>query len=224
MYVALIGLTFFDDIDFYVVRRNIPIAFEIVLSHLLPNLFKPVINLKFRSSVDRSPRPAYVIQGGHLPTFVELKELKSLPTPFNVLAAAGDVAISAAIYTLQNSAKSGFAWSDHIINRFFYSNSLLATLDAGKPACQNSIPYKTEHGIPRISEERSLRSQPMTMGIMQKPQVVSQQIQVQIETIKHDYMGDEIHIHNDTGLVASYGQSLEDLNKTPSDFPYTGRS
>lgn len=45
MYVALISLTFFDDIDFYVVRRNIPIAFEIV-SHTLPNLFKPVINLK----------------------------------------------------------------------------------------------------------------------------------------------------------------------------------
>ncbi len=45
MYVALIGSTFFDDIDFYVVRRNIPIAFEIV-SHTLPNLFKPVINLK----------------------------------------------------------------------------------------------------------------------------------------------------------------------------------
>ncbi|KAK0223935.1 hypothetical protein IW262DRAFT_1268191, partial [Armillaria fumosa] len=44
-------------------------------------------------------RLAYVIQGGHRPTFVELKELKPLSMTINVLAAAGDVAISVAFCT-----------------------------------------------------------------------------------------------------------------------------
>ncbi|PBK63254.1 hypothetical protein ARMSODRAFT_1088781 [Armillaria solidipes] len=64
---------------------------------------------------------AYMIQGGHLPTFVELKELKPPSMSINVIAAAGDVAISAAIFTFLNGAKSGFAWSNHIINRLIFS-------------------------------------------------------------------------------------------------------
>ncbi|SJL10477.1 uncharacterized protein ARMOST_13863 [Armillaria ostoyae] len=74
-------------------RRNIPIVFGISLLVL----------------VELGISVAYAIQGGHLPTFVELKELKPLSMSINVLAAAGDVAISAAICTFLNSTKSGFA-------------------------------------------------------------------------------------------------------------------
>ncbi len=60
---------------------------------------------------------AYVGGGAHLPTFTDLKKLKPLSMSINVLAAAGDVLISVAICFFLNNAKSGFAWSNNVINR-----------------------------------------------------------------------------------------------------------
>ncbi|KAK0226651.1 hypothetical protein IW262DRAFT_1294826 [Armillaria fumosa] len=60
---------------------------------------------------------AYVGGGAHLPTFADLKKLKPLSMSINVLAAAGDVLISVAICIFLNDAKSGFAWSNNVINR-----------------------------------------------------------------------------------------------------------
>ncbi|KAK0493136.1 hypothetical protein EDD18DRAFT_1333892 [Armillaria luteobubalina] len=53
-------------------------------------------------------------------TFLRLltsKSSKPLSMSINVLAAAGDVLISVAICIFLNNAKSGFAWSNNVINR-----------------------------------------------------------------------------------------------------------
>ncbi|KAK0451837.1 hypothetical protein EV421DRAFT_1977233 [Armillaria borealis] len=224
--------------------------------------FRRNIPIKFGTSV------AYVIQGGHLPTFIELKELKPLSMSINVLAAAGDVAISAAICTFLNSAKSGLAWSNHIINRLMLFSINTELLTSIRACCSlisilslpntlvyfafyftskspeifesaqivklpsfhsQAILFQLPFGDAQRSKGNTLVLQRARIALLSthdnKPQVASQQIQVQIETIEHsDYMGDEINIRNDTDLVTSSGQSLDDLSKTPSDFPYTGRS
>ncbi|KAF9021127.1 hypothetical protein BDZ89DRAFT_249149 [Hymenopellis radicata] len=76
---------------------------------------------------------AYVAKGTHLPTFTLLGELKALSMSVNVLAAAGDVAITTAIVVFLERAKSGFTWSNHIINRlmlFSINTGLLTSLCA----------------------------------------------------------------------------------------------
>ncbi|KAK0437932.1 uncharacterized protein EV420DRAFT_155447 [Desarmillaria tabescens] len=76
---------------------------------------------------------AYVGGGAHLPTFTGLKKLKPLSMSINVLAAAGDVLISVAICFFLNNAKSGFAWSNNVINRlmlFAINTGLLTSICA----------------------------------------------------------------------------------------------
>lgn len=75
----------------------------------------------------------YVIMGANLPTYTLLGDLKPLSMSVNVLAAAGDVAITIAIVVFLESAKSGFTWSNNIINRlmlFSINTGLLTSLCA----------------------------------------------------------------------------------------------
>ncbi|KAE9407382.1 hypothetical protein BT96DRAFT_131417 [Gymnopus androsaceus JB14] len=61
----------------------------------------------------------YCIQGlaQQLDTYDKLHQLKDLSMSINVLAAVGDIAISVAICTMLSASKTGFAWSNHVINR-----------------------------------------------------------------------------------------------------------
>ncbi len=60
-----------------------------------------------------------------LKTFDELVQIKGVSMSINGLAAAGDVAISIAICTMLESSKSGFGWSNHVINRLVRLTSSL---------------------------------------------------------------------------------------------------
>ncbi|KAF8910258.1 hypothetical protein CPB85DRAFT_1435349 [Mucidula mucida] len=76
---------------------------------------------------------AYVGLGMRLKTFDELVQIKGVSMSINGLAAAGDVAISIAICTMLESSKSGFGWSNHVINRlmiFAINSGLLTSLCA----------------------------------------------------------------------------------------------
>ncbi|KAK7447102.1 hypothetical protein VKT23_013760 [Stygiomarasmius scandens] len=78
---------------------------------------------------------AYVAQGfaQGLDTSDKLRHLKGLSMTVNVLAAAGDVVISAAICTMLSSSKTGFTWSNHVINRlmlFSINTGLLTSICA----------------------------------------------------------------------------------------------
>ncbi|KAK0218775.1 hypothetical protein IW262DRAFT_1055067 [Armillaria fumosa] len=171
---------------------------------------------------------SYVALGMKLKTFTDLKQIKGVSMSINALAAAGDVLISAAICTMLNSSKSGFAWSNHVINRLilfsinsglltsicaimslvtilalpntliyfcfyfligrFYSNSLLATLNArkGMRAMQSSSRGES-HSLQERTQGGRLVGR--LNGLMNQGDKTG--IQVQIETIRaQDYSGE----------------------------------
>ncbi|SJL06632.1 uncharacterized protein ARMOST_09974 [Armillaria ostoyae] len=196
-------------------RKNIPITF--VISLLVIGEFGVTI--------------AYVALGMNLKTFTDLKQIKGVSMSINALAAAGDVLISAAICTMLNSSKSGFAWSNHVINRLilfsinsglltsicavmslvtilalpntliyfcfyfligrFYSNSLLATLNArkGMRAMQSS-----SRGESHSLQERTQGGRLVGRfnGLMNQGDKTG--IQVQIETIRAQDFSGEVSI------------------------------
>ncbi|KAK0234678.1 hypothetical protein EDD85DRAFT_969596 [Armillaria nabsnona] len=193
-------------------RKNIPIT--LVIGLLVIGEFGVTI--------------AYVALGMNLKTFTDLKQIKGVSMSINALAAAGDVLISAAICTMLNSSKSGFAWSNHVINRLilfsinsglltsicaimslvtilalpntlvyfcfyfligrFYSNSLLATLNArkGMRAMQSSSRGES-HSLQERTQGGRLVGR--LNGLMNQGDKTG--IQVQIETIRaQDYSGE----------------------------------
>ncbi|KAL0578167.1 hypothetical protein V5O48_003833 [Marasmius crinis-equi] len=87
----------------WTLRKNIPITagiFLLVLSALGTSI-------------------AFVAQGmsQQLDTFEKFKELQALSMSVNVTAAVTDIAICVAMCTLLNASKTGFSWSNSIINR-----------------------------------------------------------------------------------------------------------
>ncbi|KAH8826050.1 hypothetical protein DL96DRAFT_1816501 [Flagelloscypha sp. PMI_526] len=71
----------------------------------------------------------YVALGAHLPTFTSLLSIKAISLSINALTAVCDVLISIAMCQDLYRAKTGFAWSDSVINRLmlFAINSGLVT-------------------------------------------------------------------------------------------------
>ncbi|KAJ8093485.1 hypothetical protein PM082_020342 [Marasmius tenuissimus] len=68
-----------------------------------------------------------------LDTYEKLKELRGLSMSINALNAITDLTISAAICTYLNISRTGFAWSNHVINRlilFSINTGLLTSVCA----------------------------------------------------------------------------------------------
>ncbi|KAK7037535.1 hypothetical protein VNI00_011027 [Paramarasmius palmivorus] len=100
-------------------RKNIPLVLGIGI----------LVAAEFAVSV------AYMAQGlaWHLNTYQSLKRLRGLSMSINALAAAADITISASICTLLSSSRTGFAWSNHMINRlmlFSINTGILTSLFA----------------------------------------------------------------------------------------------
>ncbi|KAG7449984.1 uncharacterized protein BT62DRAFT_917532 [Guyanagaster necrorhizus] len=149
---------------------------------------------------------AYVVGGAHLPTFTDLKKLKALSMSVNVFAAAGDVLISVTICFFLNNAKSGFAWSNNVINRLlvgrFYVNSLLATLNSRKSM---RTPASTEAESHSLQDRARRTFSTRLRGIMSTQDNnphTTPRIEVQINTIRaDDYGNDEVSLQQDDAGV-----------------------
>ncbi|KAK0459422.1 uncharacterized protein EV420DRAFT_1678180 [Desarmillaria tabescens] len=82
-------------------------------------LRSPVCHRAF--DIGRSGDLSSICRRWRTPSYVyRPQKLKPLSMSINVLAAAGDVLISVAICFFLNNAKSGFAWSNNVINRLVH--------------------------------------------------------------------------------------------------------
>ncbi|KAJ8081376.1 hypothetical protein PM082_007212 [Marasmius tenuissimus] len=119
-FTAFIVQSFFT-YRIWTLRKNIPITGFVYLL-VLANLGSTV---------------AFVAQGmdQQLDTFAKFVELKSLSMTVNITAVVADLAIAAAMVTFLSLSKTGFSWSNNIINRLMLFSINTGILTAACACC-----------------------------------------------------------------------------------------